>query len=455
MLNYTALYLLGGDLPMHMTASRACLAVGVLASLACPTVARADVVAYVNIPDKEFRWELKKKLDHAEGTVYDLDLVSQVWQGITWKHQLQVYLPKDVKPGATMFLYNQGGTANAGTMAFGMDLARKMGAPVAILYGIPNQPLLGGKTEDALIAETFVRYLQTTDATWPLLFPMTKSLVRAMDALQAFARQEWQVEVRWFVVSGASKRGWTTWLTGASDPRVKAIAPLVIDTLNMVEQMEHQLRSYGKYSDMIHDYTARGLVPIPKTEEAVKLWKMIDPYLYRERLTMPMMIINGANDPYWTVDALNLYWDGLKDSKWVLYVPNAGHDLQQRAKGNTDRSRAMDTLAAFARAQIHDLALPKLSWKHDDNAGQLRLTVESNVAPTAARLWAAKAPTKDFRKATWLEQPATVKGSTVVGELAPSADGYVAFFGELEFMMDGLKYCLSTQVRVAEKKRAN
>jgi PhoPQ-activated pathogenicity-related protein len=183
-----------------------------------------------------------------------------------------------------MFLYNQGGTANANSIALGMDLARKMGAPVAILYGIPNQPLLGGKFEDALIAETFVRYLDTKDATWPLLFPMTKSLVRAMDALQAFAKQEWNVEVRWFVVSGASKRGWTTWLTGASDPRVKAIAPMVIDTLNMVEQMENQLRSFGKYSDMIRDYTLRGLVPIPKTEEAVKLWRMIDPYFYKDRL---------------------------------------------------------------------------------------------------------------------------------------------------------------------------
>src|SRR5439155_3098634 len=133
-------------------------------------------------------------------------LVSQVWQGIKWEHQLQVYLPKEVKPGATMFLFNQGGKANAGTVAFGMELARKMGAPVAILYGIPNQPIFG-KTEDALIAETFVKYLETKDASWPLLFPMTKTLVRAMDALQEFGSLEWKVEVRHFVVSGGAKRG--------------------------------------------------------------------------------------------------------------------------------------------------------------------------------------------------------------------------------------------------------
>src|SRR5947199_4594810 len=178
------------------------LALASVACLALAAPARASVIDYVKIPDKDYKWELKGKTETPDGTVYDLHLVSQVWQGIKWEHQLQVYLPKGVKPGAKMFLYNQGGKANAGTIAFGMDLARKMHAPVAILYGIPNQPLLGGKTEDALIAETFVRYLDTKDASWPLLFPMTKSLVRAMDALQDFAKREWKVEVRSFIVSG-------------------------------------------------------------------------------------------------------------------------------------------------------------------------------------------------------------------------------------------------------------
>ena len=38
---------------------------------------------------------------------------------------------------------------------------------------------------------------------------------------------------------------------------MKAIAPIVIDTLNMPVQMKNQVGSFGKPSEMIKDYTAR------------------------------------------------------------------------------------------------------------------------------------------------------------------------------------------------------
>jgi PhoPQ-activated pathogenicity-related protein len=338
-----------------------------------------------------------------------------------------------------------------GTIALGFDLARRMKAPVAFLYGIPNQPLLGGKTEDALIAETFVRYLKTKDNSWPLLFPMVKSLVRAMDALQEFAMKEWKVRVRHFVVSGASKRGWTTWLTGASDARVKAIAPLVIDTLNFQLQIPHQVKSYGAYSEMIRDYTERGLVPVPDTPEAKRLWMMVDPWHQRGRLNKPVLMINGANDPYWTLDALNLYWDDLGRDKWVLYVPNAGHNLEQKhATGKKDHRRAVHTLAAFGRSQIHGQPLPKLHWSYAEADGHIRLTVESKPAPIKARLWTADAPTKDFRKAVWTPHDMTI-GAVAAGEIAVPQSGYRAVFGELEFDLDGLEYYLSTQIRILKR----
>jgi PhoPQ-activated pathogenicity-related protein len=424
------------------------------------TPARADLHDYIKKPEPAFKWTLQEKISNSQGTIYDLHLVSQTWQGITWEHQVQVYQPKGVAPTETMVIFNTGGSANLANAALGMGLAANIKSPIAILYHIPNQPLLDGKREDGLIAETYVRYLNTKDENWPLLFPMAKSVVKAMDALQAFAEQEWKMKVKQFIITGGSKRGWTSWMTAATgDKRVKAIAPLVIDTLNMREQMAYQLTSFGAYSLMINDYTSRGLVPMPNTPAAQKLWSMVDPYTYRDNLRLPKFIGNGANDPYWTTDALNLYWDGLKGDKWVCYVPNAGHDLQQRKDdGTLDRARALNSLAAFARHVIFNKPMPKLRWKHDDANGRerhsvrsLRLTINANPAPVAARLWVAHAPTRDFRQAKWTEQTVTLNGSRVVGEVAPPTEGFVAFFGELEYEIDGLRYYLSTQMRIAGK----
>ena len=166
---------------------------------ALPTAdARADLLEYVQKPEPHFAWKLVHKIDSPAGVVYDIEMTSQTWEGIDWTHQLQVYQPKDIAPNAVMLLYNTGGKANDANIAFGMGLAIQVGAPCAILYGIPNQPLFDGKKEDALIAETFVRFLKTNDADWPLLFPMAKSVVKAMDALQAFSMQEQTIRfVRW------------------------------------------------------------------------------------------------------------------------------------------------------------------------------------------------------------------------------------------------------------------
>ena len=422
--------------------------------------ARADLDAYTGRPDASFSWKFKGTSATPLGSIHELSLRSQTWQEIPWDHQLAIFQPRDVAPQSTMLLLVTGGKMGLGTQLIGLELARKCQAPVAILFDIPNQPLLGGKKEDALIAETFVRYLNTGDENWPLLFPMVKSVVRAMDVLQAFAKEQMKTPVEQFIVTGGSKRGWTSWLTAATrDRRVKAIAPMVIDVLNMKAQMENQMKSLGKPSAMIHDFTERGLVPLPDTAEARKLWGMVDPYMYRERLTLPKLILLGANDPYWATDALNLYWDGLKGDKWVLYVPNAGHGLEQKnGKGGSDRTRALNTASVFARLQAKGEPLPKLTWTHGDAGERMRLTVDASTAPKGARLWVANAPTRDFREATWVERKADREdggsggqrnGCKVVGLVDRPGKGCVAFFAELDYELDGLPYHLSTQMRIA------
>ena len=102
--------------------------------------------------------------------------------------------------------------------------------------------------------------------------------------MQANVHNRWGLSIDAFTVAGASKRGWTSWLTAVVDTRVRAIAPMVIDVLNMQAQMEHQRATWGDVSEEIRDYSALDLPARLATERGRELLTIVDPYNYRERL---------------------------------------------------------------------------------------------------------------------------------------------------------------------------
>jgi PhoPQ-activated pathogenicity-related protein len=411
----------------------------------------ADLANYVAKAEPDFAWTIEDTKDFGTTRIWRLKMTSQVWQGIIWTHDLLVAKPAGAPTGKALLL-NEGGGASVEKAMYAAMLAAKIKAPVALLFGIPNQPLLDGKSEDDLIAETFIRYLDSGDASWPLLFPMVKSVVKAMDALQEFSKKGDGEPVTKFIIGGASKRGWTTWLTAASDPRVMAITPMVIDVLNMRDQLTHQQNSLGGTSKEISPYTRRGLTPIADTVRAHSLWTMVDPWTYRDRFTMPKLIILANNDPFWSTDALNLYWDALPGEKYISYTPNSGHDLIERdtAGNKLDADRATNNMAAFIRYQLSEKPMPKLVWKHTEQSdGSLNLTVTANPAPRLARLWIARSETRDFRKARWESQAIELKeGQPVTAAIPKPERGFIACYADLGYQIDGLPQWLCTQLRV-------
>src|SRR5690606_34699013 len=247
---------------------------------------------------------IKASSNHGNITLYQILLTSQEWRGITWRHQLTLFVPKEQgHNGALLFISggsNKEGYPNWSSSdrlwpAFA-EMAEKNKAVVASLRQTPNQPLFGSMTEDELISFTLHNFKADHDYTWPLLFPMVKSAISAMDAIQEFSNQHLDHGIDDFVVSGASKRGWTTWLAAATgDKRIKAIAPMVIDILNMPVNLQYQLDSYGEYSEQINDYVKLGIVQSIETEEGKTLTAMIDPFSYRDKLTVPKLIFIGTN----------------------------------------------------------------------------------------------------------------------------------------------------------------
>ncbi|MFZ4506270.1 MAG: PhoPQ-activated protein PqaA family protein [Fimbriimonas sp.] len=423
------------------------LALALVASLGKDVPTR-DFHDYVRRPDASFTFSAGQ----AQGTRTDISLTSQTWQGIPWKHTIVVLQPAKLEFKGRAILHITGGEPNAKETAEYQLAANMAGVPIAALYNIPNQPLWG-MNEDDLIAHTFEKYLETGDPSWPLLFPMAKSAIRAMDAVQG-ASKGTSNPIRKFMVTGASKRGWTTWFVGISgDKRVDGIAPLVIDNLNVTKQMKHQLASWGKYSEQIEDYTRRGLQQKTETDPRGKrLAEMIDPYSYRSTIKVPTMIINGGNDRYWAVDALSQYWDDLRQPKWAQVVPNVGHSLVE------NRYMAMETLIAFSRSLAGEFTMPALSWKFDEENenGERSALVQLKSAKTPlanASVWMVTSDTLDFRPAKW-ERVAITSTTPPALEVNPTLrvglprGKNVALLGEFRYRVNGREFSLSTPVRV-------
>ncbi len=404
-----------------------------------------DLAEYIQKTESAFAWQQTGRLQYDNGQIYNLRLVSQIWKEIQWEHNLQVFVPADIYYPETMLILVTGGSTGSqpsdNDNAIGIELARRAGSVLAVLYQVPNQPLYEGRKEDDLIAHTFEKYLESEDSSWLLLFPMVKSATQAMTALTQFTQQELAQKIDNFVITGASKRGWTSWLTAAVDPRIKATIPLVIDVLNMPAQMEYQKATWGHYSEQINDYTERGLQDVLGTGEEKSLTALVDPYSYRSQLTMPKLSVIGTNDPYWVLDALNLYWDDLAKPNYVLYVPNSGHGLD-------DQERTIAGVTGFYRYIASGQPLPKLEWSYHQEGDNLYLQFSASQKPAQTRLWITSSTKRDFREANWVSVPVVEKENGFLGQVEIHQKQYVALFGEYVFMIDGQPCPLSTQVNI-------
>jgi PhoPQ-activated pathogenicity-related protein len=169
--------------------------------MASTPIGSAELQRYVTADDPVYRWEHVAQTSPQEGlVVHELRLISHVWQGITWQHRLRIILPQvppDLPSLALLLVTGTGAAEQEWREA--LFMARALRAPVALLSDIPNQPLFGGLVEDDLLAHTFVQFLTTQDTTWPLLLPMVKGVVRAMDAIQDFLQRQQHISTAGFV----------------------------------------------------------------------------------------------------------------------------------------------------------------------------------------------------------------------------------------------------------------
>ena len=344
-----------------------------------------------------------------------------------WWHILLVLVPDEIKYTTNATMYITGGSMDTFDVEKSEDtevalsLATGTGVVTGVLYQVPNEhttfaadPIQKSRTEDSIIAFTWDHFLRDTSKPevracvrrlspcavlpprpllthppppppppppyppqWLVRFPMVKASVRAMDAIAEFVTKkmpEKNLHLDYFTVAGASKRGWTTWLVGVVDPkRVVAMVPIVLDAINFVDVIHHQYRSYNGFSFALSDYTDMNLLQRMDTPEMLLLQQNEDPYFFKERMTMPKLIINAALDEFQQPDDNLFWWKSMPEPKHLMMVPNAEHSLA------TGILEVVPGVAAWISHLLRKTAgMPKLDWTIDSTDGHITATIDQS-----------------------------------------------------------------------------
>ncbi|HNN91000.1 MAG TPA: PhoPQ-activated protein PqaA family protein [Pseudomonadota bacterium] len=431
-----------------------------------PQAELTALAKYVTTPDPAYTWKLRTTVTGTDYTTYFIDMTSQSWRSAAevdrtvWKHDLMITVPKNRLPGPNI-LYITGGS-NGGTPPMtpsdtSLSLARLVRAPVIELKQVPNQPLTFANhdgmphTEDGIVAFSWLQAMKTGDPNWSVRFPMVKSAVLAMDTAREFlySKDGGNLPLDGFVVMGASKRGWTTWLTAAVDPRVVGCVPIVIDVLNVNKFMTQHIESYGFWALSLYDYYYNHITERIGTKEMNTLLQNEDPYFFRDSLKMPKYIVNATNDQFFLPDGSQNYLADLQGEKMLRYVQNADHSLRG--------SDFLEGIAAFTDGLRRGRPRPSFTWSFE---GEDTIRVKTQTAPKEVLLWqATNRSARDYRLETigraWTSTPLTDEGGGVyVAKVARPPAGFTAFFIELAFPSDlAVPHKYSTQVRVTPDVR--
>ena len=319
---------------------------------------------YIAEADPTYKWEYNgtKQTGIIPGitgyTAYQVILTSQQWlteaeagDCSVWTHDMVVFIPDNLDKSidtAAMFItegLDPPTSKNDKEQNFLLAAACAVGtrSVVTALFQVPNQKCLFPddpkkklREEDAVIAYTWRKFIDLKRKgdpradSWPLRLPMVKAAVRAMDATEEFLYKctdcaKIPDKVDSFLTMGASKRGWTTWLTGAVDKRVIAEVPIVMDALNQHKLFHRWFQNFGGWSFAIHDYTDEDLMAELDSDEFQELLAIIDPYAYKERLTMPKLVITATGDEFFQSMDDHFWFDDMPGNNLLLRAANADH----------------------------------------------------------------------------------------------------------------------------------
>lgn len=225
-----------------------------------------------------------------------------------------------------------------------------------------------------------------------------------MKAAREFLAASDIAHIEGWVVSGASKRGWTTWDVAItrceSCEKVIAVVPLVPIVPDLNAEMHRMWRAYGGFTWTFDPYTRVNLTEWMGTPELKMISEVVDPIVYLDRVKeIPKLIVVTSNDEFMMFDWTNIYYDKLGGETHLLIAPNAEHAMV------TNIYDIMTSLTCFTRSisQGHGPeSRPSFNYTYNEENGEISVQMlETNkVKPLKVSLRHAEtlsSKRRDFR----------------------------------------------------------
>lgn len=355
------------------------------------SVSASPLWDFVNKPTPEYEWSYTGYNISAIGwDAYLLNVTSGSWltPGDSnihiWYHQVLVVVPWTIRFPDKAAIWITGGEQNDSPpkdldedVLVCASLSTSAGTVCSVVYQIPNQPayftqdkLHKRRIEDGNVAFTWYTYMTNSSATpdWILYFPMVRGAIKAMDATTEFVKTlNPALQLAEWMTMGASKRGWTTWLTGVVDKRIIAIVPVVMDALNFQETIKHMWMTLGNWTFAFTDYLEMGVPAYFGTPLVDKLAEQIDPLNYAVNLTMPKLVIDATGDEFFQLQDDEFWWGKLPGETYRMMVDNAEHSMA------TGVFYVITGIEAFWWSILTNTPRPTFNWTIDPTDGSINI----------------------------------------------------------------------------------
>ena len=311
-------------------------------------------------------------------------------------------------------------------VAVASRLAVSTGAVVAALFNVPNealffvdepgQPLERGRHRCVHVGALHqprcrLAATRSTEAacSWVLELPMTKAAFAAMRAVEEHRAVEARARSGGERRARVARRGRVkarlddmassarSTRARARARRVRAIAPLVLDALDLRASLHHHFAAYGGWTFAFEDYWRMNITARLDEPETASLFALIDPISYAERFAgLPKLVGDATNDEFFLPDDWRYWIERMPAPTSFFMAPNAEHSLA------TALPSLLPSVEAFFAGVMGDATVPPaFSWAVDYASGTIRVTFDDDLPKTVAqwtgRTCSFEAPRRDFR----------------------------------------------------------